>query len=109
MAMTGVYDLWKLQASNMYIKFMQSVTLLQCHVSTKLTVTSFYVVIYYTCGLLCTKLLCKVKYCRPILDYEHWALSDTGFLAVSPQVTLVINQTVGCHCLARGEQLNYGL
>ena len=32
----------------------------------------------------------------PILNYERWRGADPGFLAVSPEVTSVINPVVGC-------------
>ena len=41
----------------------------------------------------------------PVLDVERLARrdeDDPGFLAVSPQVTLVINPVVGCHCFLPG-------
>jgi len=43
----------------------------------------------------------------PLLDYQRWARSgaDPGFLAVSPQVTLVINPAVGCRYFPSGPWL----
>ena len=42
---------------------------------------------------------------KVVLDYERWGAADLSFLAVSLQVTLIINPVVGCHYFLPGPRL----
>ena len=44
--------------------------------------------------------ICRTHACKKVVPYSITSVglgADSGFLAVSPQVTLVINPVVGCH------------